>query len=261
MARPVRQALAHPVCAQLPAATRLRLKALQGLGDMLEGTRRAMKHGDMSRYQTLDDRIEGLPRETRDLLRQYLAYLTLTAPRPAEQLATCSEPVFDAICDQARARLDASRPNHQLAARLFQARHDLQGSRAPRAERLEDNVLAPTVPRWSRRDRGQVENVLKRDAQQGPLRTLVDVRSRVVPREQRQKDLSKEFKVWCKRYAKVGNRARGPQPAVSPSSRGSPAYCGLARNDRPWTRSMSPDSLPTRSMPCWPCWPARPRVP
>ena len=203
------QALAHPVCAQLPAATRLRLKALQGLGDMLEGTRHAMKQGDTSQYQTLEDRIEGLPRETRDLLRQYLAYLTLTAPRPAEQLATCSEPVFHAICVQARARLDAQPANHQLAARLFQSRHDLKGNRALRAQMLEDSVLAPTVPHWSRRDRGQVEHILERDAQQGLLRTLVDVRSRVVPREQRLQDLSKEFKLWCKQNAKAGNPGTG----------------------------------------------------
>jgi hypothetical protein len=203
------QALAHPVCAQLPAATRLRLQALHGLGDTLEGARLAMKHGDMRPYQALGDRIEGLPRETRDLLRQYLAYLTLTAPRPAEQLAVCSEPVFHAICIQARARLDAQPVNHQLAARLFQSRHDLQGSRPPRARVLEGDVLAPTVPCWSRRDRGQVENILQRDAQEGLLRRLVDVRSRVVPREQRMQDLSKEFKLWCKQNAGAGNRDPG----------------------------------------------------
>ena len=203
------QARAHPACAQLPAATRLRLKALQGLGDKLEDARHAMKHGDMSRYEAVADRIEGLPHETRDILRQYLAYLTLTAPRPAEQLATCSEPVFHAICVQARARLDAQPVNHQLAARLFQSRHDLQGSHALRAQVLEDNVLAPTVPHWSRRDRGQVENILERDAQQGLLRTLVDVRSRAVPREQRLQDLSKEFKLWCKRNASAGNPGTG----------------------------------------------------
>ena len=203
------QARAHPACAQLPAATRLRLKALQGLGDTLEDARHAIKQGDMSHYEALEDRIEGLPHEIRDILRQYLAYLTLTAPRPAEQLAACSEPVFHAICIQARARLDAQPTNHQLAARLFQSRHDLQGSHALRAQVLEGNVLAPTVPHWSRRDRGQVQNILKRDAQQGLLRTLIDVRSRAVPREQRLQDLSKEFKLWCKRNASAGNPGTG----------------------------------------------------
>jgi len=203
------QALDHPVCAQLPAATRLRLKALHGLSDMLEDARYTMQHGDMSAYQALEDRIEGLPRETRDLLRQYLAYLTLTAPRPTEQLATCSEPVFHAICVQARARLDTQPANHQLAARLFQSRHDLRGSRALRAQVLEDEALAPTVPGWPRRDRGQVENILQRDAERGPLRMLVDLRSRVVPREQRRQDLSKEFKLWCKQNAAAGNPGTG----------------------------------------------------
>ena len=199
------QALDHPVCAQLPAATRVRLKALHGLGDMLAGARHATKHDDISAYRALEDRIEGLPRETRDLLRQYLAYLTLTVPRFAKQLATCSEPVFHAICVQARARLDARPANHQLAAGLFQARHDLRGSRTLRAQVLEDEVLAPTVPGWSRRDRGQVENILRREAQRGPLRLLVDLRSRLVPREQRRQDLSKEFKLWCKRNARAAN--------------------------------------------------------
>jgi GTPase-associated protein 1, N-terminal domain type 2/GTPase-associated protein 1, C-terminal domain/GTPase-associated protein 1, middle domain len=205
------QALDHPVCAQLPAATRLRLKALHGLGDMLEGARHAIKHGDLNEYQALEDRIEGLPGETRDLMRQYLAYLTLTAPRPVEELAACSEPVFYAICVQARARLDARPANHQLAARLFQSRHELRGGRTSRRARmLEDDVLAPTVPAWSRRDRGQVENILKRDAQQGTLRTLVDIRSRMVPRQQRQQNLSKEFKLWCKQNAGAATGAQGP---------------------------------------------------
>ena len=203
------QAWAHPVCAQVPPATRLRLKALQGLGGTLDSARHAIKQGDMSGYKALDNRIEGLPSETRDLLRQYLAYLTLTAPRPAGQLATCSEPLFDAICVQARARLDAAPPNHPLATRLFQSLFDLWGSRPLRAQVLEDNVLAPTVPRWSRRDRGKVEATLKREAQRGLFRTLVDLRSRAVPRDQRQRDLSEDFKVWCKRIAREGNPGTG----------------------------------------------------
>ena len=109
---------------------------------------------------------------------------------------------------QARARLDVKPANHQLAARLFQSRHDLRGGRPLRAQVLEDEVLAPTVPGWPRRDRGQVENILRREAQRGPLRRLVDLRSRLVPREQRRQDLSKEFKLWCKRNA----RAASPGP-------------------------------------------------
>ena len=203
------QARAHPVGAQLPSATRLRLKALQGLGDMLADARDEMNRGDMSGYAAVGDRIEGFPGETRDLLRYYLACLTLTAQRPAKQFAACSDPIFDAICTEARARLDAAPADHHLAARLFQTRHELYGRRTTRAELLEENVLAPTLPRWSRRDRSQVESILKRDARQGPLRALVDIRSRIVPREQRQQDLSEDFKVWCKRYAKAGNPGPG----------------------------------------------------
>jgi hypothetical protein len=144
----------------------------------------------MSGYAAIGDRIEGLPDQTRDLLRQYLAFLTLTVPRPTKQLATCSEPVFDAICVQARARLERGPADHHLGARLFQTRYQLLGSRASRARLLEENVLVPTLPRWSRRDRGQVQNILKREA---------------VPREQRLRDLSRDFKLWCKKNARTGN--------------------------------------------------------
>jgi hypothetical protein len=203
------QARAHPVCAQLPPATRLRLGALQGLGEAVHNARQAVSQGDMSGYGALHNRVEGLPGETRDLLRQYLAYLALRAPWPAEQLATCAEPVFAAVCVQARARLNATPPNHPLAARLFRAAFDLSGRSALRAQLLEDHVLAPTVPGWSRHDRGQVESTLKREARRGLYRSLVDLRSRAVPREQRQRDLSKDFKVWCKRIARENNPAPG----------------------------------------------------
>jgi hypothetical protein len=203
------QVRAHPVCAQLPTATRLRLKALQDLGSKLADARDAMNQGGTSGYAAIEDRIEGLPNETRDLLRQYLAFLTLTVPRPTEQLATCSEPVFAAICVQARGRLEPEPADHHLGARLFQTWYQLQGSRALRARVLEENVLVPTLPRWSRRDRGQVENILKRDATRGLLRALVDGRSRAVPRKQRLRDLSKDFKLWCKQNARAGHPAPG----------------------------------------------------
>jgi len=211
------QAFDHPVCAQLPAATRLRLKTLHDHGGTLEGLRRAIKRGDMSAYKILEDRVEGLPWDTRELLRQYLAHLTLTAPRPAEQLAGCAEPVFQAICVHARARLATPPADPQLAARLFQSRYDLRGDRATalRGLLLENDVLAPTVPAWPRRDRGQVENILRQDAQRGPFRFLVDVRSRV-PRERRQKNLSRAFKRWCRR--KAGAAQAGAQAGTGRES-------------------------------------------
>lgn len=196
------QAFDHPVCAQLPAATRLRLKTLHNLGGVLEELRRAIKHGDMAAYRKLEDHVEGLPWDTRGLLRQYVAHLTLTAPRPAAQLAACGEPVFQAICAHARTRLGMPPADPQLAARLFQSRYDLRRDRATarRGLLLENDVLAPTVPGWPRRDRGQVENILKQDASRGPLRFLVDLRSRV-PRQRRQKNLSRVFRRWCRRNA------------------------------------------------------------
>ena len=202
------QTLVHRVCAQLPVATRQRLEALQGLGEMLDDACRSVTQGDMSWYEGLHHRIEGLPQGTRDLPLQYFAYLTLAAPRPAEQLARCSGPVFDATCVQARIRLDAEPPNHLLAARLFQSVRELRGSRMPRARQLEGSVLVPTIPHWSRRDQGQVAAILKRQAQRGLLRTLVMPANRV-PRSRRVPDLSGDFKLWCKRNATAGNAGVG----------------------------------------------------
>ena len=88
---------------------------------MLDNAGRMLKQGDMSWYEGLHGRIEGLPKDTRNLLRQYLASLTLAAPHPAEQFARCSGPVFNAICAQAGSRLGAAPPDHALAARLYQA--------------------------------------------------------------------------------------------------------------------------------------------
>jgi len=194
------QVLAHPVCARLPTTTRLRLKALRGLGDMLDSARLAVAQGDMRWYEDLHGRIEGLPTETRELLRQYLAYLTLAAPRHATQLARCSGAVFDAICVQARIRLDAAPPNYDLAAGLFQSHYELRRSHPPRARLLAGTVLAPTIARWSRRDQRKVATILQIRARPGWLRTLVWP-ARRVPRKQRPPDCSKAFTLWCKQNA------------------------------------------------------------
>ena len=82
--------------ARLPSGTRERL-------------RHPIKHGDMTAYRIFENRVEKLPWETRDLMRQYLSYLAFNAVRPAEQLAACAEPVFQAICGHARARLGRPR--------------------------------------------------------------------------------------------------------------------------------------------------------
>jgi hypothetical protein len=201
------QVLAHPVCAHLPSATRMRVQAHRGLGDMVYSARQLMKRGDMSWYEGLDDRIERLPAETRDLLRQYLAHLTLAAPQPWEPLASCSGPVFDATCVQARIRLEAAPPDHSLAARLFQSFHELNG-RTPRAQLLEGTVLLPTIPRWSRRDRDQIADILKRQARRSLWRTR-EAKDRRIPRKQRPKDRSQDFKVWCKRNASAGDSGVG----------------------------------------------------
>jgi len=209
------QALEHPVCAQLPAATRLRLTTLHGLGGTREGLRHAVKHGDMDAYRALEDRVERLPFQTRDLMRQYLAYLTITALRPAEQLAACADPVFEAICGHVRARLGTPPADHQLAARLFQARYDLRGDRATarRGLLLQGDVLAPTVPGWPRRDRGQVTNILKKDARLGPFRVLTDRRGQGAPRQRHQRNLSRKFRRWCRRNAAAARPAA--EPAVA----------------------------------------------
>jgi hypothetical protein len=221
------QALDHPVCAQLPAATRLRLTTLHGLGGTREGLRNAVKHGDMGAYQALEDRVERLPFQTRDLMRQYLAHLTFTAPRPAEQLAACADPVFEAICGHARDRLGTPPADHQLAARLFQARYDLRGDRATarRGLLLQDDVLAPTVPGWRRQDRGQVTNILKKDARLGPVRVLTDRRGQQAPR---QRNLSRKFRRWCRRNAAVAR----PDPQAIPE----PAAARIFRRREPGSR-------------------------
>ena len=209
------QALAHPVCGQLPAATRLHLKALRGLGDLLASARRALAQRDMRWYEGLHKRIEGLPEGTRDLMHQCLADLTLAAPRPADQFASCSRPVFNAICAQARAQLGASPPNHHLAARLFRSLYELRNSRTPRAQQLEETVLVPTIPRWSRRDQGQVASILKQHAQHGLLRTLLVPGSRV-PRSQRPADVSGDFKLWCKQKTEEGGSGIGAGHGAEP---------------------------------------------
>jgi hypothetical protein len=198
------QTLVHRVCAQLPAVTRRMLKSLQGLGAMLDDARDRLTQGDMSWYDGLHQHIEGLPQGARDLLRQDLAQLTLKAPRPAEQLARCSAPVFDATCVQARIRLEAGSPNHPLAAQLFQSVHELRGSRAPRAQQLEDRVLVPVIPRWSHRDQGEVAAILKWQGRRGLLRSVL-MPGTSVPRSQRRPDLSAEFKLWCENNAWAGN--------------------------------------------------------
>ncbi|MGD0244981.1 MAG: GTPase-associated protein 1-related protein [Streptosporangiaceae bacterium] len=205
------QALDHPVCAQLPAATRLHLTTLHGLRDTREGLRHAITHGDMEAYLAFEDRVERLPFQTRDLMRQYLAYLTITAARPAELLAACADPVFQAICGHVRARLGTPPPDHQLAARLFQARYDLRGARATarRGLLLQDDALAPTVPGWRRHDRGQVTNILKKDARLGPFRVLTDRRDQKAPRR---RNLSRKFRRWCRRNAAAARAA--PQVAA-----------------------------------------------
>jgi GTPase-associated protein 1, N-terminal domain type 2/GTPase-associated protein 1, middle domain/GTPase-associated protein 1, C-terminal domain len=204
------QVLAHSVCAQLPSATRMRVQAHRDLGDMVYSARQLVKRGDMSWYEGLDDRIGRLPAETRDLLRQYLVHLTLAAPRPWEQLATCSGPVFDATCVQARIRLEAAPPDHSLAARVFQSFHELNG-RTPRAQLLEGTVLLPTIPRWSRRDRDQIADILKRQARPSLWRTR-EANGRRIPRKERPKDRSQDFKVWCKRNASAGDSGIGIVP-------------------------------------------------
>jgi hypothetical protein len=193
------QVLAHPVFTQLPSATKRRVRALKGLGETLERARYLLKQRDMSWYEALDERIGRLPPDTCDLLRHYLAYLTLTAPRPWEQLATCSGPVFDAVCLQARTRLGAAKPDHHLAARLFQSFHELRRSLAPRAQPLESAVLLPTITRWPSHDLREVKNILRRQSRD-LWRAQVTSRRRIL-RERRQRNLTADFKAWCKRNA------------------------------------------------------------
>ena len=197
------QVTVHPVWAQLPAATRHLLQALQGLGALLDDAAVQVTQGDMTWYDEVHQRIEGLPEGTRGLLRQYLARLTLQGPRPADQLARCSWPVFDATCVQARARLDAEPRDHRLAARLFQSFDELRGAQAPRAKRLEASVLVPTILRWSRRDKGQVADVLDwQGRRSGLLRSVLRPGSGP-PRGKRRPDLSKKFRMWCENKERI----------------------------------------------------------
>jgi hypothetical protein len=211
------QTLAHPVGAQVPPATRLRLMALHGIGDMLDNAGHMVRQGDMSWYAGLHSRIEGLPGETRDLLREYLGYLTLAAPRPAEQLAACSGPVFNLTCVQARIRLNAAPPDHILAARLFQSIYALRGH-AQRSQLLEATALAPTIPHWPPRDQGHVADILKKEGRHGRVRGLLLPGSRVRG-ERRFPDLSGDFKLWCKANARAAISAATAVPGRSAIAR------------------------------------------
>lgn len=191
------QTLGHPVCAQLPVATRQMLGAIPGIEATLDDARRRVTLHDMDWYPALHDRIEALPAGTGEPLRQHLGYLTMFAPRPAEQLGACSWPVFDATCGQARTQLGTRPLDHQLAARLFLAFYELRASHPSRARRLETAVLAPVLPGWPRRDRRQTAARLKWQGRRGPLKTLV-MPSNDVLGKQRLPDLSQDFKAWCK---------------------------------------------------------------
>lgn len=221
----------HPVWAQLPAATRHLLQALQGLGALLDDAPVQVTQGDMTWYDDVHQRIEGLPDGTRDLLRQYLARLTLEAPWPADQLARCSRPVFDATCVQARVRLEAERRDHPLAARLFQSFDELRGTQPSRAKRLEARVLVPTILRWSRRDKRQVADLLEgRGRRVGLLRSVLRPGSGL-PRSKRRPDLSKKFRMWCENKDRIAKAE-----AVNASSGSAIAWIrrrrNTARNDR-----------------------------
>jgi hypothetical protein len=197
------QVMAHPVGPQLPRNTRSQLRALQGLGTTLAKAQRLVGDDDMSWYVGLHDRIEQLPREARDPLRQYLGWLTLGSPRPAGQLAECSGPVFDATCVQARICLSADPPDPALAARLFQSVYELRDYPV-RAQRLEDEVLAPTVPFWSRRNRGHVEDKLKLQSHQSLIGKMVNAHS-PGHREEERPDFVEDFRVWCKKMTRTGS--------------------------------------------------------
>lgn len=196
--------LLHPVYAQLPAATRQMLRALRGIEASLVDARRRVKQDDMDWYAGLHDWVDALPQGAGEPLRQHLGYLTMFAPRPAEQLGACSWPVFDATCDQAKARLDIKPLDHQLAARLFLAVYELRASHPPRAQRLETAVLAPVIPRWPRRDRRRTAARLKWQGRRGWLKSMV-MPSNDVLGKQRLPDLSQDFRVWCK------NNQSGPE--------------------------------------------------
>jgi GTPase-associated protein 1, N-terminal domain type 2/GTPase-associated protein 1, C-terminal domain/GTPase-associated protein 1, middle domain len=226
--------LDHPVCAQLPVGTGHLLESLRGLSTELVNARARVTEADMTWYEDFHDHIEGLLPPARDVMRQGLARLTLEAVRPAQQLATCSDPVFGLTCDQARMLLAGKPPNHALAARLFQALQELRGLRSARARQVDDRVLAPTIHRWSRRDKAQVAALLKWQGRRvGPLRSLLRPDS-LVPRGQRRPDLSDEFKLWCENE----NNARAGNSAIAAVISGGPVGTWRrhrrqpARNDR-----------------------------
>ena len=161
------------------------------------GSARGIRMATADWYAGLHDWVDALPQGAGEPLRQHLGYLTMFAPRPAEQLGACSWPVFDATCDQAKARLDIKPLDHQLAARLFLAVYELRASHPPRAQRLETAVLAPVIPRWPRRDRRRTAARLKWQGRRGWLKSMV-MPSNDVLGKQRQPDLSQDFRVWCK---------------------------------------------------------------
>lgn len=207
----------HPVYSRLPTVTRQMLAALSGLRGTLDNAHRQVKRDDMDWYGGLHSRIEGLPPGACEPLRQYLGYLTLPAPRPAEQLRACSGPIFDATCRQAKERLAARPLDHPLAARLYVAAYELRADRPARARRLQSAVLAPVIPHWDRRDRRKVAAGLKWQGRRGRLKTWVMPINGMVGR-QRLPDLSSEFKQWCKDNARTGNPDSGgaaPAPGTS----------------------------------------------
>lgn len=203
------QTLVHQVCAQLPVGTTHLLQSLRGLSAKLADARVQVTEADMSWYDDFHDHVEGLLPPAREVLRQSLARLTLEAPRFAEQLATCSDPVFDVTCNEARMLLAGKPPNHLLAARLFQALQELRGLGSRRAGQVDDRVLAPLLHRWSRRDKAQVAASLKWQGRRvGRLQSLLRP-DRLVPRSERRADLINEFKLWCENEnnARAGNSA------------------------------------------------------
>ena len=203
------QVRAHPVCAQLPNRHQAAPQGAAGPGQRVGRCARRDEPGGTSGYAAIEDRIEGLPNETRDLLRQYLAFLTLTVPRPTEQLVTRSEPVFAAICVQARGRLEPEPADHHLGARLFQTWYQLQGSRALRARVLEENCPSanPSALVTPRPGPGGKHLETRRHARPAPGRWSTGAAA--APRKQRLRDLSKDFKLWCKQNARAGHPGLG----------------------------------------------------
>jgi GTPase-associated protein 1, N-terminal domain type 2/GTPase-associated protein 1, C-terminal domain/GTPase-associated protein 1, middle domain len=200
--------VSHPVFEQLPPRTRTCLRAVDGLGDTLAEAEQLAKRDDIGWYTGIEERVERVPDPAaRGVLHTYLGYLTLSLPRPMEQLVTCSVPVFGAACAQARIRLDGEQRQHALAARLFQLLRTLEDDDPARAQRLLDTVLVPTVPRWSRDDQGKVAALLHQQHRRNPFELLV---------RPSRPDLSGDFKLWCRRHARGGDppAAGGPDQSV-----------------------------------------------